>query len=99
MFKYDPKVLGTSIDYRHLTNIPGMSFRLFFECFYNWFVEGVWPGDPSTFGVLNYLKTGHLIDRALQISSEDDVKEALHVQAILSSFSWLNGQANHLGKL
>lgn len=61
--------------------------------------EGVWPGDSSTFGLLNYLKTGHLIDRALQISAEDDVKEAPHIQAILSSFSWLHAQANHLGKL
>lgn len=30
VFKYDPKVLGTSIDYRHLTNIPGKGVSGYF---------------------------------------------------------------------
>lgn len=30
VFKFDPKVLGSPIDYRHATNIPGISFKFFF---------------------------------------------------------------------
>lgn len=60
-------------------------------------VPGFWPGDTHTFGLVSFLKRGHILERAALIEDDVDNKEALDRQAILSSYAWLHSQANHLG--
>lgn len=58
--------------------------------------SGFWPGDKHQFGCISYHNRGHLIGRERFQDKQDD-KEALHSQALIASFGWLNAQANHLG--
>lgn len=58
-------------------------------------IPGFWPGDKHQFGILQYLKRGHHLNRTFG-DAEDDA-EALHRQGILGSFGWLSAQASHLG--
>ncbi|ENN71725.1 hypothetical protein HUJ04_006196 [Dendroctonus ponderosae] len=79
-FKYDPRVIGIPVEYRHAANIPGF-----------------WPGDSHTFGLISFLKTGHLKKRSVVYPGEENVTEALNVQGVLASYGWLHSQANYLG--
>ncbi|KAK9871406.1 hypothetical protein WA026_011659 [Henosepilachna vigintioctopunctata] len=58
-------------------------------------IPGFWPGDAHKFGILQYLKRGHHLNR--KYGDSEDSKQAVHRQGILASFAWLNAQANHLG--
>ncbi|KAG5882797.1 hypothetical protein JTB14_035627 [Gonioctena quinquepunctata] len=78
-FKFDPRVVGTFTEHRHISNIPGF-----------------WPGDSHQFGLLSYHKRGYMSTREKFQDTQDD-KEALHRQAIIASFGWLQAQANFLG--
>lgn len=60
-------------------------------------VPGFWPADSHTFGLISFLKRGHMVRRSTLIQEEEDHKEALQRQAILSSYAWLHSQANYLG--
>ncbi|XP_066146324.1 large ribosomal subunit protein mL65 [Euwallacea fornicatus] len=60
-------------------------------------IPGFWPADSHTFGLISYLKTGHMIERNNYYTDLEDIKNATHRQAVLSSFAWLHGQANYLG--
>lgn len=57
-------------------------------------IPGFWPGDPSEFGTLSFHNRGHLLNRPPKC---DDTFDALVVQAIFSSYSWLLGQACYQG--
>ncbi|CAG9818018.1 unnamed protein product [Phaedon cochleariae] len=57
---------------------------------------GFWPGDPHKFGLLSYHNRGYLHNRKHYQDPQDD-KEAVHRQAIIASFGWLQAQANFLG--
>lgn len=59
-------------------------------------IPGVWPGTEHQFGQLAYLDRAHLVDRNPDYGSIDD-QNALHAQAILSSYAWLLGQACYQG--
>lgn len=58
-------------------------------------IPGYWPGERNQFGILSFNNRGHL--RIRQYKDERESKEAIHYQGILSSFAWLNAQANMLG--
>lgn len=58
-------------------------------------ISGFWPGDPNEFGLLSYHRRGHHLNR--HYNDPEDDKEALDRHGILSSFGWLNAQANMLG--
>lgn len=60
-------------------------------------IPGFWPGDSNSFGIISYLKKGHLLKRSQRIKDEEDNKNALDRQAVLSSYAWLHAQANFLG--
>lgn len=60
------------------------------------FVLGFWPGDAYEFGLLSYQKRGHMHRRSPSFGEADHL-EALHSQAMLSSFSWLLSQASYQG--
>ncbi|XP_050667859.1 39S ribosomal protein S30, mitochondrial [Leptidea sinapis] len=59
-------------------------------------IPGFWPGDQDEFGLLSYHGRGHIINRKESFGAEDNL-EALHCQAIKSSFGWLLAQANYQG--
>ena len=59
------------------------------------FFLGFWPGDPNQFGLLSYHQRGHHLTRHYK-DPEDNLR-AIDRQGILSSFAWLNSQANFLG--
>lgn len=61
-----------------------------------WFFLGFWPGSPQEFGVLSYLSRSFLTKRSVAYGPED-TQDALHALAVLSSFSWLYGQASYQG--
>lgn len=80
-FEYDPRVLGVAIEHKFMANVPGF-----------------WPGDQHEFGLISYHKRGYLHRRAEKyFNAQDDDREALHSQGIVSSFGWLHAQANFLG--
>ncbi|XP_050303863.1 28S ribosomal protein S30, mitochondrial [Anthonomus grandis grandis] len=60
-------------------------------------IPGFWPGDSHTFGLISFLKTGYMLERKKLLPDEIDNEEAMHRQAILSSYAWLHSQANYLG--
>ncbi|XP_076258668.1 mitochondrial ribosomal protein S30 [Rhynchophorus ferrugineus] len=60
-------------------------------------VPGFWPGDYHSFGVICFLKKGHLLERSKFIKDSEDNQDAVYRQGILSSYTWLYAQANHLG--
>ncbi|PZC79902.1 hypothetical protein B5X24_HaOG215666 [Helicoverpa armigera] len=59
-------------------------------------IPGFWPGDFDEFGSLSYHGRGHILARKPSFGPEDNL-EALHCQAIKSSFGWLLAQANNQG--
>lgn len=56
-------------------------------------IPGFWPGDPSEFGLLSYHNLNDLTFNSLLPLTE----EAITVQAIFSSYSWLLSQACYQG--
>lgn len=59
-------------------------------------IPGYWPGEHDQFGLLSFHGRGHILDRKESFGEEDNL-EALHCQAIKSSFGWLLAQANYQG--
>ncbi|XP_032514826.2 large ribosomal subunit protein mL65 [Danaus plexippus] len=59
-------------------------------------IPGFWPGDFDEFGLISYHGRGHLLVRPQSFGTEDNL-EALHCQAMKSSFGWLLAQANYQG--
>ncbi|XP_029668999.1 39S ribosomal protein S30, mitochondrial [Formica exsecta] len=57
-------------------------------------IPGFWPGDENEFGFLSYHNCTSLQKR---LKKYDDTFEALTVQAILASYSWLLSQACYQG--
>ncbi|XP_076646293.1 mitochondrial ribosomal protein S30 [Halictus rubicundus] len=57
-------------------------------------IPGFWPGDPTEFGLLSYHNCSHLASRR---PTFDDKEDALVVQAIFASYSWLLSQACYQG--
>lgn len=57
-------------------------------------IPGFWPGDKNEFGFLSYHNCMNLQERS---SRYNDTSEALTVQAILASYSWLLSQACYQG--
>ena len=57
-------------------------------------IPGFWPGDPSEFGLLSYHNANHLLQRPKNYKDES---QALTVQAIFASYSWLLSQACYQG--
>ncbi|GAB1865499.1 28s ribosomal protein mitochondrial-like protein [Camponotus japonicus] len=57
-------------------------------------IPGFWPGDKNEFGFLSYHDCTNLQGRPKEY---DDTFEALTVQAILASYSWLLSQACYQG--
>lgn len=57
-------------------------------------IPGFWPGDPAEFGLLSYHNCSRL---AYRRPTFDDKYEALIVQAIFASYSWLLSQACYQG--
>lgn len=62
----------------------------------NLLIAGYWPGEHDQFGLLSFHGRGHILDRKESFGEEDNL-EALHCQAIKSSFGWLLAQANYQG--
>ncbi|RVE41024.1 hypothetical protein evm_014325 [Chilo suppressalis] len=58
-------------------------------------IPGFWPGDYDEFGFLSYHGRGHILAR--NNYGPDDNIEALHCQAMKSSFGWLLAQSNYQG--
>lgn len=62
-----------------------------------WFrIAGFWPGSRQEFGLLSYQSRDHIPLRNAQYGQED-CQQAIHSQAILSSYAWLLGQACYQG--
>nr|CAD7459808.1 unnamed protein product [Timema tahoe] len=59
-------------------------------------IPGFWPGDPCEFGLVSFHSRGHLVERPTSFGETDHL-EALDVQAILASYSWLLAQACYQG--
>ncbi|XP_067642227.1 large ribosomal subunit protein mL65 [Eurosta solidaginis] len=59
-------------------------------------IPGFWPGSRSTFGSISYQSRAFLQIRPDTYGPED-FKEALHAQAIQSSYAWLLAQASYNG--
>ncbi|KAJ1531954.1 hypothetical protein ONE63_000592 [Megalurothrips usitatus] len=57
-------------------------------------VPGFWPGEPHEFGILS-IHSSNFLDRR-SFGPEDNI-DATHSVAMLSSFSWLLGQACYQG--
>ncbi|XP_046412367.1 39S ribosomal protein S30, mitochondrial [Neodiprion fabricii] len=57
-------------------------------------IPGFWPGDKNEFGIMSYHRRGHIDARK---SSFKDENEALDVQAVFASYSWLLSQACYQG--
>lgn len=57
-------------------------------------VPGFWPGEQHSFGMMSFHSTNFLDSRSF---GPNDNLEAAHSTAILSSFSWLLGQACYQG--
>ncbi|XP_046752870.1 39S ribosomal protein S30, mitochondrial [Diprion similis] len=57
-------------------------------------IPGFWPGDKNEFGIMSYHRRGHIDVRN---SSFKDENEALDVQAVFASYSWLLSQACYQG--
>ncbi|XP_012257360.2 28S ribosomal protein S30, mitochondrial [Athalia rosae] len=57
-------------------------------------IPGFWPGDPSEFGLMSYHNRNHLDKRSVKFKDDED---ALNVQAIYASYSWLLSQACYQG--
>lgn len=57
-------------------------------------IPGFWPGDENEFGLLSYHNCTSLQRRSKKYN---DTSEALTVQAILASYSWLLSQACYQG--
>ncbi|XP_078052150.1 mitochondrial ribosomal protein S30 [Augochlora pura] len=57
-------------------------------------IPGFWPGDPSEFGLLSYHNCSKI---AFRRPTYDDTLDALSVQAIFASYSWLLSQACYQG--
>lgn len=57
-------------------------------------IPGFWPGDQSEFGLLSFHRRGHIDAR---LSTFKDENEALNVQAVYASYSWLLSQACYQG--
>lgn len=55
-------------------------------------IPGFWPGDPSEFGLLSYHNINDLTFNFLPLN-----EEAITVQAIYASYSWLLSQACYQG--
>lgn len=66
---------------------PTLKFRNFL---------GFWPGSRQEFGLLSYHSRDHIPFRNVQYGPED-CQEAIHAQAIISSYAWLLGQACYQG--
>ncbi|KAM3965531.1 mitochondrial ribosomal protein S30 [Aphomia sociella] len=59
-------------------------------------IPGFWPGDHEEFGLLSIHGRRHMLYRKASYGPEDAL-EALHCQAMTSSFGWLLAQANYQG--
>nr|CAD7428229.1 unnamed protein product [Timema monikensis] len=59
-------------------------------------IPGFWPGDPCEFGLVSFHSRGHLVERPTSFGETDHL-EALDVQAIFASYSWLLAQACYQG--
>ena len=59
-------------------------------------IPGFWPGDQKEFGLVQYQRRSHLINRHTYCLMDDKI-EALHSQGILSSYAWTLGQACYQG--
>lgn len=57
-------------------------------------IPGFWPGDENEFGFLSYHNCTYLQNRS---EKYNDTSEALKVQAVLASYSWLLSQACYQG--
>lgn len=57
-------------------------------------IPGFWPGDENEFGLLSYHNCTYLQKRP---EKYNDTSEALTVQAVLASYSWLLSQACYQG--
>lgn len=55
-------------------------------------IPGFWPGDPAEFGLLSYHNINDLF-----FNSKLEDEEAITVQAIFASYSWLLSQACYQG--
>ncbi|XP_049871631.1 39S ribosomal protein S30, mitochondrial [Pectinophora gossypiella] len=59
-------------------------------------IPGFWPGDHDEFGLLSVQGRGYMLVRNKSFGAQDEL-EALHCQAMKSSFGWLCAQANYQG--
>lgn len=57
-------------------------------------IPGFWPGEPHEFGIMSFLSSNFLESRPFGL---EENLEGAHSVAILSSFSWLLGQACYQG--
>lgn len=58
-------------------------------------VPGFWPGEPQEFGMMSF-HSSNFVDTRPFHNPEDNI-DAIHSVALLSSFSWLLGQACYQG--
>lgn len=59
-------------------------------------IPGFWPGDQHEFGLVSFQRRSHAQIRHTYCAV-NDLQEALHSQAIFSSYAWLFGQACYQG--
>ncbi|XP_055693894.1 39S ribosomal protein S30, mitochondrial [Lutzomyia longipalpis] len=55
-------------------------------------IPGFWPGERREFGTISFQRRSFLFTRNKKFGAEDE-QEALHANGIISSYSWLLGQA------
>lgn len=60
-------------------------------------IPGFWPGNVREFGLLSFQDRIYMSTRDNIAYGSADQQEALHAQGILSSYSWLLGQACYQG--
>ncbi|KAJ6636283.1 28S ribosomal protein S30, mitochondrial [Pseudolycoriella hygida] len=59
-------------------------------------IPGVWPSEQEEFGLVSYHSRDYIPLRNAQYGAEE-CQEAIHSQAILSSYAWVFGQACYQG--
>lgn len=109
---YEPSVMYLEKQYRRATTVPGIpceplspavnpftsSLYVLPKSMYSSSAfAGFWPGEPQEFGMMSFHSTDCLQSRPFD--APDDYSHALHSIALLSSFSWLLGQACYQGIL